>query len=111
MPAKSSKPAQRNPFRSYISTAQPGEELTNARQLPLELIDVNPYQARQQYDEDALEELAASIREHDVLQPIGVIRKGDRYQIIFGERRFRAAIAAEKSDIPAVIHEGLSDAD
>lgn len=108
-PPKSARPAQRNPFRSFVSTAPPGEELTNARRLPLALIDINPHQARQQFDEEALEELAASIREHDVLQPIGVVHKQDRYQIIFGERRFRAAMAAEKADIPAVIYEHLDE--
>lgn len=106
---KSSRPAQRNPFRQFVSTAQPGEEITNARRLPLDLIDINPHQARQQFDEGALEELASSIKEHDVLQPIGVIHTGERYQIIFGERRYRAAIMAEKSDIPAVIYDDLSE--
>lgn len=108
---RSTRPAQRNPFRSFVSTAPPGEEITNARRLPLALIDVNPHQARQQFDEGALDELTASIREHDVLQPIGVIQTDDRFRIIFGERRFRAAIAAEKTDIPAVIYEGLSEQD
>jgi ParB/RepB/Spo0J family partition protein len=75
------------------------------------MIDINPHQARQQFDEDALEELAASIKDHDVLQPIGVIHSGERYQIIFGERRYRAAIMAEKSDIPAVIYKDLSEQD
>lgn len=109
--SKPSKPSQRNPFHSFVSTAQPGEELAGARRLPLDLIDINPHQARQQFDETALEELAASIKEHDVLQPIGVIHIGERYRIIFGERRYRAAIMAEKSDIPSVIYEDLSEQD
>lgn len=107
----SARPAQRNPFRSLVSTAAPGEEIGNARRLPLALIDVNPHQARQHFDEDGLDELAASIREHDVLQPIGVAHIEDRFRIIFGERRFRAAVMAEKSDIPAVIYEDLSESD
>ncbi len=114
MPASSpklTKPSQRNPFRSLVSTAPPGEELAGARRLPLDLIDINPHQARQQFDEDTLEELAASIKEHDVLQPIGVIHTGERYRIIFGERRYRAAIMAEKTDIPAVVHEDISEQD
>lgn len=108
MPAR---PAQRNPFRQFVSTAAPGEELANARRLPLDLIDINPHQSRQQFDETSLKELAASIREHDVLQPIGVIRVGTRYQILFGERRFRAAAAAEKTDIPTIIFEDMNEAD
>lgn len=111
MPTKLTKPAQRNPFRSFISTASPGEELANARSLPLDMIDVNPHQARQQFDEEALAQLTASIREHGILQPIGVVQIGERYRIIFGERRFRAAIDAEKIDIPAIIYESLSEAD
>lgn len=109
--ARSLRPAQRNPFRSFVSTAPPGEEMTNARRLPVALIDINPHQARQQFDEMALEELAASIREHDVLQPIGVVHSGERYTIIFGERRYRAAIMAEKVDIPAVIYDDLTEQD
>ncbi len=108
---RSLRPAQRNPFRSFVSTAPPGEEMTNARRLPVALIDINPHQARQQFDEAALEELTASIREHDVLQPIGVVHSGERYRIIFGERRYRAATMAEKIDIPAVIYEDLTEQD
>ncbi len=108
---RSLRPAQRNPFRSFVSTAPPGEEMTNARRLPIGLIDINPHQARQQFDEVALEDLAASIREHDVLQPIGVMHSGERYRIIFGERRYRAAIMAEKIDIAAVIYEDLTEQD
>jgi ParB/RepB/Spo0J family partition protein len=108
MSAKSSA-AQRNPFRAFVSTALPGAELAGARRLPLDIIDINPHQARQQFDEDALEELATSIREHDILQPIGVIPVGERYRIMFGERRYRAAIMAEKMDIPAIIYEDLSE--
>jgi ParB/RepB/Spo0J family partition protein len=109
--SSAARPSQRNPFRSLISTAPPGEELQNARRLPLDLIDVNPYQSRQQFDEDALEELAASIREHDVLQPIAVIHSGERYRIVFGERRYRAAVMAEKADIPAIIYEDMDESD
>ena len=84
--------------------------LEHARRLPLDLIDINSHQARQ-FDEVALEELAASIKAYDVLQPVGAIRTGERYQIIFGERRFRAAAAAGKTDIPVVIYDELSEVD
>jgi ParB/RepB/Spo0J family partition protein len=79
--------------------------------LPLEAIDINPHQSRQAFNETTLDELAESIRQRDVLQPIGVRRVGERYEILFGERRFRASGIAGKLDIPAVIYEDLSDTD
>lgn len=105
------QPVQRGRGLAGLISARSGVVLENARRLPLDLIDINPHQARQQFDEDALEELAASIKVYDVLQPVGVIRTGERYQIIFGERRFRASAAAGKSDIPVVIYEDLSEVD
>jgi ParB/RepB/Spo0J family partition protein len=88
-----------------------GAALENARRLPLEQIEINPSQARQQFDQAALDELTESVREHGVLQPIGVQRLGDRYRIVFGERRYRAAKALELPDIPAIVYEDLSEAD
>jgi ParB family transcriptional regulator, chromosome partitioning protein len=85
-----------------------GSALTQARRLPLDRIDVNPQQARQAFDEDALEELASSMRAHGVLQPIGVLRQGERYQIVFGERRYRAARRAALPDIPALVYDDLA---
>ena len=103
------QPVQRGRGLAGLMSARSGVVLENARRLPLDLIDINPHQARQQFDENALEELAASIKVYDVLQPVGVIRTGERYQIIFGERRFRAAAAAGKTDIPVVIYEDLGE--
>lgn len=70
----------------------------------LSLIDVNPYQPRTEFDEEALNELAASIKQLGVIQPI-TLRKLDngRYQIISGERRCRASKLAGLSNIPAYI--------
>ncbi len=105
------QPIKRGRGLTGLLSAHSGVVLENARRLPVAMIDINPRQSRQQFDEDALEELAASVKEHDVLQPIGVIRSGERYRIIFGERRYRAAIMAEKIDIPAVIYEDLTEQD
>src|SRR4051794_24162726 len=74
-------------------------------ELPLELIDPNPKQPRTTFDEDELTELTASIRAVGVLQPIVTRAVGDRYQLIMGERRFRAAKAAGLTAIPAVVRE------
>ena len=72
--------------------------------LKLSLIDPKGDQPRKNFDKQSLEELAASIRENGLLQPIIVREYGeDRYQIIAGERRFRASKLAELSEIPAVI--------
>lgn len=74
------------------------------REIPLELIDRNPFQTRSRVDEPALEELAASIRASGVLQPV-VVRPvaGGRYQLMAGERRWMASQRAGKQSIPAVV--------
>ena len=71
--------------------------------LSLDSIDANPHQPRSTFDEDELANLAASIREVGVLQPVAVTRMGERYQLIAGERRVRAARRAGLTEIPAVI--------
>ena len=76
------------------------------RVLPLDRIEPNPDQPRMEFDEVALEELAASIREHGVLQPILVRPVGpNRYQLVAGERRWRASRIAAIETIPALIEE------
>lgn len=83
----------------------PGDALEGARNLPLRLIDPNPRQSRQAFDLAALHELADSIREHGVLQPILVRPVGDRFQIFAGERRYHASEMAELKSIPAIVLE------
>lgn len=75
------------------------------REIELERIVPNPYQPRRHFDEAALAELAASIKEHGVIQPIIVRGVGDGYQIVAGERRFRASKMAGLAKIPAVVRE------
>ncbi len=76
------------------------------RVIPLERIEPNPEQPRMDFDQTALDELAASIREHGVLQPILVRPIGPaRYQLVAGERRWRASKAAGLATIPALIEE------
>ena len=76
------------------------------RNVPLDRIDPNPDQPRLTFDEDSLQELAASITEHGVLQPI-LVRPGTdgRYQLIAGERRWRSAQIAGLRNIPALVEE------
>ncbi len=74
-------------------------------ELPLSDIDPNRNQPRKKFDDEALTQLADSIRHSGVLAPILVARDGSRYTIIAGERRWRAARIAELSDIPAIVRE------
>lgn len=78
-------------------------------ELPIDSITPNPQQPRKDFDDKALRELSASLRQSGVLQPVVVRRVGDGYQLIVGERRWRAAKLAGITRIPAVIREA-SDA-
>jgi ParB family chromosome partitioning protein len=74
-------------------------------QLPLEAVERSARQPRKRFDEARLQELAASIREHGVVEPILVRREGVRYRIVAGERRWRAAQRAGLREIPALVRE------
>ena len=74
-------------------------------QLPLAEIDTNVNQPRRNFNEGALKELADSIKIHGVIQPIIVVKMGERYMIIAGERRYRASKMLGLTTIPAVIKE------
>ena len=76
-------------------------------EIAVNLIDPCKTQPRQQFDQEKLEELAASVRQHGILQPLILKAKGGRYTIIAGERRYRAARKAGLKSVPAV----LKDAD
>ena len=73
--------------------------------IPVNRIQPNPHQPRQAFDPEALAELAASIRTHGVIQPLVVTRAGDGYQIVTGERRWRAAQMANLPTVPALVKE------
>ena len=80
------------------------EERKNAEEIEINLITANPNQPRKNFDEQALKELADSIRKHGVIMPIVVNDNGDgTYMIIAGERRFRACKLAGKQTIPVVV--------
>lgn len=84
----------------------PDESLSKGEaveQIRLKSIKVNPFQPRKIFDETAIEELSASIKEHGVLQPIILRKVGTTYEIVVGERRFRAAKLAGLEEIPAVV--------
>ena len=71
--------------------------------LYLDDIIPNRFQPREVFNEEALRELSASIKEHGVIQPIIVRKIGDKYEIIAGERRYKASTMAGLTKIPAII--------
>ena len=76
------------------------------RMLPLHRVEPNPEQPRQDFDQEELEALAESIRQHGIIQPLTVRETGEGYyQIIAGERRWRAARMAELTEVPAIVIE------
>ena len=79
------------------------QESSRIREIPADNIQPSRYQPRLHFDEDALEELAQSIRENGLIQPITVREMGDHYEIIAGERRFRACIKAGFETLPCYI--------
>lgn len=83
----------------------------DSNEIPVSEIEANPYQPRVHFDEEALNELAASIREVGIIQPITLRKIGDkRYQIIAGERRFRASKLAGLTKVPAFVREAGDEA-
>ena len=91
------------------STSKEGSyysEATGYQEVPIGSISVNPYQPRDVFDEDALNSLSLSIREVGVLQPVLIRRKSsDTFELIAGERRWRAAKRAGKETIPAIVRD------
>lgn len=80
-----------------------GERTSNLRYLRYSDIQPNPDQPRRSFDEDALDELAASVKEHGIIQPLIVTPLKDGFQIVAGERRWRAAGLAGIGKIPAIV--------
>ena len=79
------------------------QESSRIREIPVDNIQPSRYQPRLHFDEEALEELAQSIRENGLIQPITVREVDNHYEIIAGERRYRACIKAGFREIPCYI--------
>ncbi len=88
-----------DPYR----TEEAESEKDRVIRVPIRQIDTNLEQPRKDFNEDALRELADSIRVHGVVQPLIVVRKGERYTIVAGERRFRAARMAGLTELPVLV--------
>lgn len=92
--------------KEVVSAGTKPVNTSDVLRIPVDMIESNPYQPRMNFDNDALQELSASIRTLGLIQPITVRRKGtDKYQIISGERRYRASVMAGMDMIPAYIRD------
>jgi len=94
---------RRKPLGKGLDALLPAREEGRLLEVPLDLIEPGPFQPRQSFDEDALEELAQSIRAQGMLQPLLVRPRGDGYELVAGERRYRAARRAGLDRVPAVV--------
>ena len=102
IPARTSPP----PAAPPPGTPEPTDSITN---LGIESIDPNPMQPRSVFHQDRLEELAQSIRTNGIIQPLVARRRGERFQLVAGERRWRAAKQAGLSEVPVVVREFADD--
>jgi ParB family transcriptional regulator, chromosome partitioning protein len=95
-----------------LSALIPGEDVprgTPLQEVEIERLGAGRYQPRREFPESGLEELAASIREHGVVQPLVVVPRGDGFEVVAGERRLRAARLAGLERVPVVVREKPSD--
>lgn len=92
-----------DPNVAFDPTAQQDQKVSELRIVSLSHVQPNPDQPRRAFDEEALAELADSIKEHGVLQPIVVVPFKDMYQIVAGERRYRASKIAGLTEVPVII--------
>lgn len=92
-----------------IATEPPKQQVVGQK-IAIDKIEVNPFQPRKNFDEEALLELSESIKQYGVIQPITLREIGeDKYQIISGERRFRASKLAGLTEVPAYVRETDDD--
>lgn len=97
------------PQEQSAVAAPAGAQQPEERWLDMDSIVNSPFNPRKNFDDDKLQELATSIGKVGVLQPICVRRNGDSYQIVYGERRYWAAVKAGCTAIRAMVYESLSD--
>ena len=91
-------------INAFFTTIEAGKEET-IEEINLKLLRPNPYQPRKTFQQEAIDELKASILEHGILQPLVVRKSIKGYEIVVGERRFRAAKEAKLESVPAVVRE------
>jgi ParB family chromosome partitioning protein len=102
-------PGKPAPRPSPPATESSPQVHTGIQHVPIERIDPNPVQPRTVFEPEKLSELAQSIRANGIIQPLVVQRDGERYQLVAGERRWRAARLAGLPTVPAVVQEFAKD--
>ena len=103
------RPAATLPREMPVQKGSQKTERESVRELDINLVEPNPDQPRISFKKNELEELAESIKKNGLLQPILVRKKGDRYQIIAGERRWQACKSIRMKTIPVVVKEADDD--
>src|SRR5690349_7409803 len=97
----------------FLNSEIPAERLSYAdasvMEVEISLIVPNPYQPRKNFNESALRELADSIREHGVIQPLVVNKTSSGYELVVGERRFRASQLAGLAKVPVIVKSRMQD--
>lgn len=96
-------------FDTEVEKKEEKENVSRETLLPLIKIEPNRAQPRTRFDEDALQELADSIKQYGIIEPIVVQKREDHYEIIAGERRWRAARIAGLKEVPVVVKEYSED--
>ena len=91
--------------RFASETAKPGAPVPIETEIPIDMVDPNINQPRKSFDDAAMSELVNSIRMHGVISPIITVKRGTRYMIIAGERRWRASKSAGLKMIPAIVRD------
>lgn len=109
------KPALGKGLSALIPAARPvspeSRPGASVQQIDIDHLEANRHQPRRRFDDEGIEELARSIKETGILQPVLVTRDGDRFRILAGERRVRAARLAGLTRVPVLVKEGLEDRD
>jgi len=96
---------------ALIPSKEGSSRTAGMMELSLDQIAPNPYQPRKTFNEASIEELARSVRTHGIVQPLVVTRAGDKFKLIAGERRFRAAVKAGLRSVPVLVKDDLKAGD
>ncbi|MBR3104510.1 MAG: ParB/RepB/Spo0J family partition protein [Lachnospiraceae bacterium] len=106
-PEKEQNTEQKKPAESTVTAALQAEVPADGTLMSVDIlkVDRNKQQPRKKFDENGLEELADSLRQVGVLQPLLVVKKGEYYEIVAGERRWRAAKLAGLKEVPVIVRD------
>lgn len=97
------------PVSTEVDVRMSGDNSSTVQTLEVSKIFPNPYQPRKYFDPAALQELSNSIKEHGVIQPVVVTQTPVGYELVVGERRFRASVLAGLTHVPAIVKRGMTD--